>query len=138
MHGTSRAAASAMLKKPLSLKAALQRDLSAMSGTRESLRKQLEVARSTITDDWKMLETKWTRVEAEIERAGAHTAASIGDIGKAARVLLADLEHGYKRIKAQLAADSSKGNGNLEASEAMVAEGAPVVAAQESVAPSDQ
>jgi hypothetical protein len=126
-----------MLKKPLTLKAALQRDLSALSDTRDSLRKQLELARSSVADDWKTLEAKWTRVEAEIERAGAHTAASIGDIGKAARVLLADLEHGYKRIKAQLSADADKsdGNGDVQTGDALVAPSAPS-APQESVTPS--
>jgi len=84
------------------IKATLQREIDNLRRTRDELRLQLHLAAADAKDEFDKLETKWVRVEAELNRLGAHTKEPLGDLAHAGRELADELTKGYARIREQL------------------------------------
>lgn len=84
------------------LKATLQREIDSLKRTRDELRVQLHLAAADAKDEFDKLETKWTRIENELNRLGSHAREPLDDISRAARELADELKKGYARIRDQL------------------------------------
>ena len=84
------------------IKSILQRELDSLKRTRDELKVQLHLAAADAKDEFDKLETKWARVEAELNRIGAHAKEPLEDMAQGARGLADELRTGYERIRAQL------------------------------------
>jgi predicted nucleic acid-binding Zn-ribbon protein len=78
---------------------ALELELQALAQTRDELKLQLHLASADARDAYHRLESKWTRLNEELQRSLAHTKsagqAALGD----AKTLLDELKRAYEEVK---------------------------------------
>jgi hypothetical protein len=80
-----------------------KRELEALATIRDELKLKAHLAKKDIQDELDNLETKWLRVDEELQRAKAHAKQDVQALNQSARGLVLDLKQGYESIKRRLA-----------------------------------
>jgi hypothetical protein len=80
-----------------------KRELEALATIRDELRVKAHLAKKDVQDELDNLETKWLRVDEELQRVKAHAKQDVQALSQSARELVLDLKQGYESIKRRLA-----------------------------------
>jgi hypothetical protein len=81
---------------------AFKRELDSLTTIRDELKLKAHLARKDVQDELERLETKYRRVDEELERAKSHVKVDIGHIGDEVKALLLDLQQGYAAVRRRL------------------------------------
>jgi molecular chaperone GrpE (heat shock protein) len=80
-----------------------KRELAALATIRDELKLKAHLAKKDLQDELDDLETKWLRVDEELQRVKAHAKQDVQTLSQSARELVLDLKQGYESIKRRLA-----------------------------------
>lgn len=80
-----------------------KRELEALATIRDELKLKAHLAKKDVQDELEKLETKWLRVDEELQRVRAHAKQDAQALSESARGLVLDLKQGYESIKRRLA-----------------------------------
>jgi hypothetical protein len=80
-----------------------KRELEALATIRDELKLKAHLAKKDVQDELEGLETKWLRVDEELQRVKAHAKQDVQALSQSARELVLDLKQGYESIKRRLA-----------------------------------
>jgi CBS domain-containing protein len=77
-------------------------ELDSLRRTRDELRVQIHLARAEGKDLWDQLEHKFEEAEAKVKSVVRQAEGPVHDVGDAAKLLLAEIRDGYRRIRETL------------------------------------
>jgi predicted transcriptional regulator len=80
----------------------IHEELDSLRRTRDELRVQIHLARAEGKDLWDQLEHKFEEVEAKVKSVARQAEGPVHDVGDAAKLLLAEIRDGYRRIRETL------------------------------------
>lgn len=84
------------------LKSKVQEEFEALRRSRDELRVQMHLAKADAQDLWKQLEHKFVEVENRIKSVAREAEQPVHDVAEAARLLLAEIGEGYRKIRSAL------------------------------------
>jgi len=66
---------------------------------RDELRVKLNLGQAEAREEWEKVEHRWEQVKAKLDSIGDEAADVAEDVGDAAKLLLAEIRDGYKRLR---------------------------------------
>jgi CBS domain-containing protein len=80
----------------------IDEELDALRRIRDELRLQMRLAQSEGKDLWDELERKYQELEGKAKLVGRQAEQPLQEVGEAARILLAEIREGYRKLRAAL------------------------------------
>jgi hypothetical protein len=84
------------------IKNTFKRELEALATIRDELKLKAHLARKDVQDEIERLETKYRRVDEEVQRTTSHAKEEVVRIGDEVKALLVDLKQGYASVRRRL------------------------------------
>ena len=83
-------------------KAELRKGLDELQTIRDEVKLKLHLARADVRDEWNELEKKLERLKGRLGVAGDEAGKAAGDVGSALKLVAAELQKGYERVRKSL------------------------------------
>jgi prefoldin subunit 5 len=84
------------------IKDTFKHELEALATIRDELKLKAHLARKDVQDEIDRLETRYQRVDEEVQRAKSQAKAEVSRIGDDVKALLVDLKQGYAAVRRRL------------------------------------
>jgi prefoldin subunit 5 len=84
------------------IKDTFKHELEALATIRDELKLKAHLARKDVQDEIERLETKYQRIDEEVQRAKSHAKVEVSRIGEDVKALLVDLKQGYAAVRRRL------------------------------------
>ena len=83
-----------------------KQQVESLKTARDELRVRAHLGQAELRDAWERAETKWQRLEWELNRMRSESDAPLGEVGEGINGLLLELREGYRRIRDSLERDA--------------------------------